>query len=397
MPKIKITDRAIERLKAPAPTGRQTLYWDAELRGFGVLVSGVTNAKSYVVQRDVGGRTRRITIAPTNVLPAAEARRRAELVLADLYRGIDPKADRRSVDTLRSVLEAYLEARKGLRPKSVHVRDAVERHLEPWCDWPLRDITPELVEARHRLLQKQIAARGRYMGHATANEAMRTLGTLWSFAADRIPNLPANPVRRLRRQWFPVHRRDRIIHPDELAVFHRAVLALPNAVQRDYLRLLLFTGLRRNEAASLTWSDVDLAQRVIRIRAARTKSGRKLDLPMTDYVHAMLSARRRLGDTGFVFPANSGAGHISEPKFPLAVVERATGIRASAHDLRRSYVTVAESCDISPLALRALINHSLGGDVTSGYVIMSLERLREPAQRVADRLKELCAVEAVVA
>jgi hypothetical protein len=110
-----------------------------------------------------------------------------------------------------------------------------------------------------------------------------------------------------------------------------------------------------------------------------------------------LSVRRRLGDTGFVFPANSGAGHISEPKFPLAVVERATGIRASAHDLRRSYVTVAESCDISPLALRALINHSLGGDVTSGYVIMSLERLREPAQRVADRLKELCAVEAVVA
>lgn len=397
MPKIKITDRAIDRLKAPAPTGRQTLYWDAELRGFGVLVSGVSSSKTYVVQRDVGGRTRRVTIAPTNVIGIAEARRRAELILADFYRGIDPKADRRGADTLRSVLEAYLAARKGLRPKSVHViRDAVERHLEPWCDWPLRDITPELVEARHRLLQKQIAARGR-MGYATANDAMRTLGTLWSFAADRIPNLPANPVRRLRRQWFPVRRRDRIIHPDELAVFHRAVLALPNAVQRDYLRLLLFTGLRRTEAASLTWSDVDLAQRVIRIRAARTKSGRKLDLPMTDYVHAMLSVRRRLGDTGFVFPANSGAGHISEPKFPLAAVERATGIKASAHDLRRSYVTVAESCDISPLALRALINHSLGGDVTSGYVIMSVERLREPAQRVADRLKELCAVETVAA
>jgi integrase len=398
MPKIKITDRAIDRLKAPAPTGRQTLYWDAELRGFGVLVSGVSSSKTYVVQRDVGGRTRRVTIAPTNVIGIAEARRRAELILADFYRGIDPKADRRGADTLRSVLEAYLAARKGLRPKSVHViRDAVERHLEPWCDWPLCDITPELVEARHRLLQKQIAARGRYMGYATANDAMRTLGTLWSFAADRIPNLPANPVRRLRRQWFPVRRRDRIIHPDELAVFHRAVLALPNAVQRDYLRLLLFTGLRRTEAASLTWSDVDLAQRVIRIRAARTKSGRKLDLPMTDYVHAMLSVRRRLGDTGFVFPANSGAGHISEPKFPLAAVERATGIKASAHDLRRSYVTVAESCDISPLALRALINHSLGGDVTSGYVIMSVERLREPAQRVADRLKELCAVETVAA
>jgi hypothetical protein len=51
----------------------------------------------------------------------------------------------------------------------------------------------------------------------------------------------------------------------------------------------------------------------------------------------------------------------------------------------------------SPLALRALVNHALGGDVTSGYVIMSLERLREPAQRVANRLKELCGLESVVA
>src|SRR5262245_29739501 len=102
MPKIRITDRAIDRLKAPAPIGRQILNWDTELRGFGVLVSGVSSSKTYVVQRDVGGRTRRITIAPTNVIGVAEARRRAELILADLYRGIDPKADRRGVDTLRS-------------------------------------------------------------------------------------------------------------------------------------------------------------------------------------------------------------------------------------------------------------------------------------------------------
>ena len=51
MPKLKLTKRAIERLPAPHPSGRQVLYWDTELRGFGVLVSGTTNAKTYVVQR----------------------------------------------------------------------------------------------------------------------------------------------------------------------------------------------------------------------------------------------------------------------------------------------------------------------------------------------------------
>lgn len=77
-------------------------------------------------------------------------------------------------------------------------------------------------------------------------------------------------------------------------------------------------------------------------------------------------------------------------KVPLRPVGRATGISVSAHDMRRTFVTVAEGADISPLALKALVNHALGNDVTEGYVQMTAERLRGPAQRVADELKRLC-------
>jgi hypothetical protein len=42
------------------------------------------------------------------------------------------------------------------------------------------------------------------------------------------------------------------------------------------------------------------------------------------------------------------------------------------------------------LALKALVNHALG--VTAGYVTMTTERLRGPARRVADRMKELCGI-----
>jgi len=113
---------------------------------------------------------------------------------------------------------------------------------------------------------------------------------------------------------------------------------------------------------------------------------------MTDVVHGILVARRALGDAKFVFPANSRSGHVEEPKFALRLVAQQCGTRVSVHDLRRTYITVAESTDISPLALKALVNHSLGGGVTEGYVQMTAERLREPAQRVADRLKQLCGV-----
>jgi hypothetical protein len=53
---------------------------------------------------------------------------------------------------------------------------------------------------------------------------------------------------------------------------------------------------------------------------------------------------------------------------------------------------LARRRDISLLALKTLVNHSLGKDVTSGYVQMTVERLRQPAQLVTDKLKALCGI-----
>lgn len=57
MPRIKLTQRAIDRIKAPDPSGRQVLYWDAELKGFALLCSGVTNAPADLkgVKMRIGG------------------------------------------------------------------------------------------------------------------------------------------------------------------------------------------------------------------------------------------------------------------------------------------------------------------------------------------------------
>ena len=240
-----------------------------------------------------------------------------------------------------------------------------------------------MVEQRHREIGEQI-------GKATANAVMRILRLLYNYAAERTPTLPQNPTRRLKRQWFKVPRRQRLVKADDLKRFYRAVMELENTIARDYILLLLFTGLRRGEAASLTWVDVDFAAKLIRIPAEETKPKRKLDLPMTDFVYKMLKARRVVGDAGWVFPANSSSGHISEPKFPLGIVAEKTGITISVHDLRRTYITAAESTNMSFLAQNALVNHSVGSGTNAGYVIMTIDRLREPAQLVADQIKAWC-------
>jgi integrase len=386
MPKIKLTQKTVDKQKAPTASGAPVIYWDVNLRGFGLLVSGKTATKTFIAQRDLaGGRTRRVSIASVHECSLADARERAAQVILVMRTGIDPKQARRERENLRSILEAYISARPALRPGSVaDYRDKVERHLRGWVDWPLASITPELVEARHRKIASEVAAQGRYSGQATANATMRVLGVLWNFAATRNPALPPNPVTRRRRQWFRIERRTRMVPFEQLPAFYAAIMGLENKIASDYLRVLLFSGLRRREAASLEWSCVDFTAGVLRIAARSTKAGRALNLPLHDVLRDILIARRALGRDRWVFPANSRSGHIesqraSSPRLPPRPA------LASVHDLRRVFATAMRSSDISPMALRQLLNHSLGGDhdVTAGYIQLQPARLAEAAQRVS--------------
>ena len=58
MATIKITKGSVDQL--PHPPKGQVLYMDGSMKGFGVLVSAKT--KTYVAQRDIGGRTVRVTL-----------------------------------------------------------------------------------------------------------------------------------------------------------------------------------------------------------------------------------------------------------------------------------------------------------------------------------------------
>ena len=399
MTTMRLTKRAVERLPAPDPSGKQKLFWDSELKGFGLLISGVTTTKSYVAQRTLDdGRTRRLTIGSVAEIDLDRARAMAADLIHQMRHGEDPKALKRSAAnwTLRRALDEYIKARKSLKPKSAaSYRQWVGKHLGGWMDRPLRTITADEVEDRHRAIQTEIAKHRKAQpdhfksesGTRTANQVLRIFGMVWNFVADRDATLPANPVRRLKRQWYDEPRRTRLVKADQLPAFYAGIEALQHPVYRDYIKFLLFSGMRRTEAASLRWDMVDLAAKVIRV-PADTKTETPLNLPMSSFVCDLLIARRSLGDSGWVFPGQRGKP-IGEPSDYFKAIAEASGASVSAHDLRRTYITIAESCDISPLALKGLLNHALGGDVTSGYIVMSTERLREPAQRVCDRLLEL--------
>jgi len=393
MPKSKLNEKAVARLVAPDPGGKPVLHWDTELKGFAVLCSGKTNSRVYVVQRDVAGKSVRHTVGAVNELTFAEAKERAAEYLISMRQGVSPKKKAALAPTLQSWLERYLEFRKDLRPGTVRMYRTIERTLKPWMGLQLHEITGDMVEARHRELAAIIGGqKNRYTGKATANFAMKALRAIWNFANDRVADLPRNPVGRLRRGMFAEPCRTRYVSAEQLPAFYRAVSALENEVASDFIKLLLFTGMRREETLSLRWSDIDLKEKMIRLPATANKAKRKFDLPVSDFVFDLLVARRALGNAGgYVFPGRIAGTHLTANLDAWKVIAKATGIRVSAHDLRRSYATVAGNTPMPPLALPALLNHSVGSSVTSGYVI-AMPALRDAVQAVADRIKELSGV-----
>jgi integrase len=401
MATIELTETKIERLKAPDPSGKQVLWWDAKTRGLGVLCSGTTTSKTFVVQHKLAdGRTRRVTVGPV-AIGLKKARADAAGLIADILKGGDPKAERRAAvrraRTLREALEAYIADNKGLSERSRQgYRSAVGNYLTAWLDAPIRDINTEAVFRRHAEIAAEVAARtrgrsggGPATGQASANGVMRALRAVWFHQAALDPTMPPNPVK-MKKGWFRVAARSGSVAREQLPSFFAAVDGLDSRTSRDFLMLLLFTGMRRGEAAALRWSEVDFAARLIRLPAARTKTKRGLDLPMSGFVRDLLVARRAIGVEGpFVFTAASRSGHVEEPKFALVQVAEKCGVAVTAHDLRRTFTTIANGT-VSGRDARALVNHSVGGNVHDDYDQVTAEELRAAAVKVGKKIEELC-------
>jgi len=157
-----------------------------------------------------------------------------------------------------------------------------------------------------------------------------------------------------------------------------AVLALENPLARDYLQLVLLTGLRRSEALGLKWEDVDGIGHTLTVKD--TKNHRDHTLPLPDYLAACLEALPRYGAYVFEGPR----GRLDNLRYALEEVARLSGVPFRIHDLRRTFATIADSLDIPGYAVKALLNHKGGSDVTEGYIVVSAERLRAPMQKIAD-------------
>jgi integrase len=133
--------------------------------------------------------------------------------------------------------------------------------------------------------------------------------------------------------------KDDCLQKEQLSDWFDGVIKINNSVISYYLQILLLTGARREELASLKWTDVDLKWKTILIK---DKIEGTRQIPITPYVGLLLGTISRKNEYVF-FSETSQSGRIQEPRKAHNNALDLVGLpHLSIHGLRRSFGTLAE-------------------------------------------------------
>ena len=383
--------KAIVTNEPLATDSRQHVVWDTDVKGFGLRVSRTT--KSYIFFGRVAGKMKTITIGRASDLSTIEARDKAKALAVEMRGGSDPN-ERKARDsvmdiTLSESLDDYLATNTKLKERTrKEYAYILNAKLADWMDKPIASITPMMVKKRYQ----QITDQAKTQGDLAFRVARIVINNALGLMEDAGATPPPNPCRVLSRSkmWRGVVRKQTVIPPERLPDWwHAASNAAHNdrAVAELFVFLLL-TGTRKSEALNLAWRDVDLNRRTLLFRD--TKNGKDHTLPIADHLLGILTERRKdRGTRAYVFETDRG--RVSNLRYFQDDVNEATGLWITPHDLRRTFLSIG--ADFLPeLVLKRLVNHVNSANVTEGYIIKAVDDLRDPMQRLENRILQLAGV-----
>jgi integrase len=390
------------------PESGQVDYFDTDLHGFGVRAT--KTVLTFFVRSTLRGTTKKpfIPIGPYGTFTPDQARTTAKDYLRRLDMGENPhpKAQpKHEIITINDLYSQYISSKKTpLAGSTLYQYDSwMNNHFKDWLTLPADTITGSMVLDRLAFMETN-------NGKTQASSSIKLLRGLYRMGIALHPGVitynPVEAVREVRgRDWAPRKRKMTMIKAGDMPAWFKAINEYHNPKGRDYMLLLLFTGLRRMEAGRLKWADINFKAKTFTFIPQKKRGEEpeeyRVTMPMSVQLHQLLLKRKAEGwENEYVFPGKFPSPHLKNPDNYKRDIIEASGVKFSPHDLRRTFITVAESLDIGHYVLKALLNHSMGfdkdgenrsvtNDTTGGYIIMGTERLREPTQKVVDRIMEL--------
>jgi integrase len=324
-------------------------------------------------------------------MPMKDAKDRATSAWADLKQKRAP-----GQVTVSEAFARYMEQKSLAEATVTNYRLNFRTLLNCWHDRTLRDIGGD--REGMRILQQRIKKEN---GPAKANQVVRLVSAVYNWQRKIDPTLPETPTTAV--ELASIAARDWAYSDEQLRAWWHAIektkegkmergVKTLSPLKRAYWLTALLTGARPRSIEHLRWPDVDLEGKTIRFRV--TKGDRPYSVPMSDALRAILKAYKNCNSvppSDWVFPSPKRAeGHLVDVK------NTKEGVSAKYH-LRHTFRTTLTALGITGDQIRLLMGHSLGGDVSSGYISAPLlvESLRPAVNALAAQYLKILGVKIV--
>jgi integrase len=378
MPTRKLTASFVKFAEVE-PGKSRTIWWDTELKRFGLMVMS-SGHKSYVLQyRDRLTRKQSRMSWPEDAFDLKRMREVAKLQKAEILLGGNPLRDRRKVESdkqtvFRVICENYLR-QVGSKLRSVKlIERALERQIYPAL-WNI-----QISEIKRSDIKRMMDKIAEDAGPGAADFALSITSRIMNWHARNSDTFTPITIKGMALLKAKERARTRILSDDELRAVWRATEGGAGPFP-PLLRFILLTACRRNEAARMSWREVVGSDWII--PASRYKTKTEILLPLSKAAQDMLAGMPRVAGSDFVF--NTGKGPITQFSTMKAALDRASGVSDwTIHDLRRTARSLMSRAGVQPDHAERCLGHVVTG-------------IRGTYDRHAFRDEKLAAFEALAA
>jgi len=248
------------------------------------------------------------------------------------------------------------------------------------------DLRPEDLER----YQEARAAAG--IAPATVDQEIQVARTMVNRAFDN--RLVDGEVVRVFRSVAPMlsssnaNARDQVITHQQFL----AILRVLPVHARPPVATAYYTGMRRGEIFSLTWSHVDMAARVIRLAADQTKTGKAREVPICPELHRIFSGLPRSINVDAVFLYRGVP--LKTLRRSLATAADRAGVpfgRKAAggftfHDLRHTFNTNLRRAGVPESVIMKITGHKTRA-MFDRYNTVDLDDAQSAVARLSDHLQ----------
>lgn len=156
----------------------------------------------------------------------------------------------------------------------------------------------------------------------------------------------------------------------------------------NFMKIALFTGMRRGELFKLKWEDVDFDRAFIHIR--QPKGGKDQTIPLNQAARELLENHPRTGSP-YVFPGRGGKQR-TEIRRPIDRIRKSARLPKDfrpIHGLRHTYASMlASSGQVDLYTLQKLLTHKTPA-MTQRYAHLRDEALRRASDLAGDLLGQV--------